>query len=475
MCNEPSNRSAQIIRAEEIQRQIQSGEEVFYENTDIEAWGTDISDDQDLAAPVCLKHCTVRGGEHSLPGCIVQPDTAVTFIRGVSESKLASIKGVQIEEALDSGDSIALVNVTVIGSVHRWNSRQPIQAGAFILENCSLREPSRALLDSMHIAEVDFTGPVCLDGVRSEGGISMVNNTFRCSFDLKAYPSSDPEATHSSIPSRIERRVKIAQSVFHSDAELDSVGFRQGLEIRDCEFRGKLVFFGSSSGRQLSFQGNDFLKEASFKGQCDVQGNWVFDGSRFRRGASFEEGVLQSDVSLEDCTIAGRFELPRRHWTTRSWVHRLLKWNDGLPSACQTSVSGTNVSDCSNLLFRRWVQDTNYVEQFRKRHAITHGIWFVMADCGRSAWPWLFWVTLIVASFACVYYHQGHGLFPESGPARLGRALLYSVSTMTSSGSDALSPHSLWESIAVQIQHVFGYIMLGGLISIFAEKMIRKS
>jgi hypothetical protein len=50
----------------------------------------------------------------------------------------------------------------------------------------------------------------------------------------------------------------------------------------------------------------------------------------------------------------------------------------------------------------------------------------------------------------------------------------YSVVTFTTHGFGDIVPRELWAEVAVTLQVIMGYIMLGGLISIFATKFITK-
>jgi hypothetical protein len=50
----------------------------------------------------------------------------------------------------------------------------------------------------------------------------------------------------------------------------------------------------------------------------------------------------------------------------------------------------------------------------------------------------------------------------------------YSVVTFTTLGFGDVVPKDLWAEIAVTAEVITGYIMLGGLISIFATKFIPK-
>ena len=53
--------------------------------------------------------------------------------------------------------------------------------------------------------------------------------------------------------------------------------------------------------------------------------------------------------------------------------------------------------------------------------------------------------------------------------------LYYSVVTFTTLGFGDIIPKTNWARLAVGAEVVLGYVMLGGLISIFANKLARRS
>ncbi|MCK5059517.1 MAG: two pore domain potassium channel family protein, partial [Candidatus Aminicenantes bacterium] len=103
-------------------------------------------------------------------------------------------------------------------------------------------------------------------------------------------------------------------------------------------------------------------------------------------------------------------------------------------------------------------------------------------DCGRSIWRWALWSLLFAVFFAFIYhnvfYLQDHSLFEAKHINEIWSGfsfLYYSVVTFTTLGFGDIIPKSGWLQFWVMLEVTLGYIMLGGLISIFANKLARRS
>lgn len=124
----------------------------------------------------------------------------------------------------------------------------------------------------------------------------------------------------------------------------------------------------------------------------------------------------------------------------------------------------------------RYVVDENYIREFRESgslEAVLYRIWRLTSDCGRSITRWLMviaGVTLLFAlAFAAVGVDTGaHG----GGPLT---HLYFSVVTITTLGYGDVLPSSAVGQVLVILEVCIGYMLLGGLISIFANKMARRA
>jgi uncharacterized protein YjbI with pentapeptide repeats len=126
-------------------------------------------------------------------------------------------------------------------------------------------------------------------------------------------------------------------------------------------------------------------------------------------------------------------------------------------------------------LLRQHVLDENYLHEFRMQsriHEWIYRVWWVTSDCGRSFLRWGLWTALLVSVFAGIYSivdvdFGEHETYISP--------LYYSVVTLTSLGYGDVLPTSPAAQLAAMIEVIWGYVMLGGLLSIFATKMARRA
>jgi hypothetical protein len=134
-----------------------------------------------------------------------------------------------------------------------------------------------------------------------------------------------------------------------------------------------------------------------------------------------------------------------------------------------------------------------YLLDKKERITKTHGIrkyidktlyflWWLFADYGRSFKRWAAWSFGFAIVFAFIYYFGFYLNYPlnfnvvhvsESFP--LFSFIYYSIVTFTTLGFGDIVPRTDWLQFCVMLEVILGYIMLGGLISILANKLARRS
>jgi uncharacterized protein YjbI with pentapeptide repeats len=175
--------------------------------------------------------------------------------------------------------------------------------------------------------------------------------------------------------------------------------------------------------------------------EADLEGSNV-------RGATFV------DARLSHARLRGLFD-----YTKANWVG--------------ADVHGVNFTGA--YLTRRTIVDQNYLHEFRvqsRLNAVLYWIWWATSDCGRSFLRWGSWIVLQVTLFAVLYRFVAvdYGEYPT-----VLSSFYYSVVTLTTLGYGDVVPASAAAQILAMIEVVIGYVMLGGLMSIFANKMARRA
>ncbi len=138
-----------------------------------------------------------------------------------------------------------------------------------------------------------------------------------------------------------------------------------------------------------------------------------------------------------------------------------------------------------NALFKRYAQDMAYVEEYKINSPFHYFLWKYSSNCGRSLSLWVFWCVIIALAFSLVFqFHLGGSqsfvlteLAKEPGydPRDWAPMLYYSVVTFTTLGFGDIVPRSQEAAWWVMAEVVMGYFMLGGLITILATKLARRS
>lgn len=134
-----------------------------------------------------------------------------------------------------------------------------------------------------------------------------------------------------------------------------------------------------------------------------------------------------------------------------------------------------DVDFCGAYMLRRAILDQNYLHEFRQRsgaHSVIFWLWWVSSDCGRSLLRWGACTAVVVAlfgigfSFAAVDF----GDYPTwLSP------FYYSLVTLTSLGYGDVVPMSVPAQMLAMAEVALGYMMLGGMLSIFSNKMARRA
>ena len=151
-----------------------------------------------------------------------------------------------------------------------------------------------------------------------------------------------------------------------------------------------------------------------------------------------------------------------------------LRAIEGFEKASWIGVDIRDINFAGAYRMRRCVVDQNYLKEFReisRFSEVVYWLWWITSDCGRSLARWCVWITLQLLIFAALFSYVGvdYGDYPTTISP-----LYYSVVTLTTLGYGDIVPVSSAGQIIAMIEVFLGYIMLGGLLSIFSNKMARR-
>ena len=144
-------------------------------------------------------------------------------------------------------------------------------------------------------------------------------------------------------------------------------------------------------------------------------------------------------------------------------------------SASWIGVDIRDINFAGAYRMRRLVVDQNFIKEFRESSrlaSLVYHLWWITSDCGRSMTRWCLLILAQVLVFALLYSVVGvdYGRHPTwLSP------LYFSVVTLTGLGYGDVVPSSPGGQAVAMLEVIIGYVMLGGLISIFSNLIARRA
>lgn len=133
-----------------------------------------------------------------------------------------------------------------------------------------------------------------------------------------------------------------------------------------------------------------------------------------------------------------------------------------------------------NERFKKAVREEAYIEEVTQAHPLGYKLWLLSSDCGRSIRIWSLWSILFAFVFAWIIFKIGLAgfAFDEQVTALIKGGDFWSFlyySTVTFTGFGDISPVTGLAMLVVVSEVIIGFVMLGLLVSIFANKVASRS
>jgi uncharacterized protein YjbI with pentapeptide repeats len=241
---------------------------------------------------------------------------------------------------------------------------------------------------------------------------------------------------------------------------------------------------GSCSAAGAGFESanltNATMFSAQLKGATFTKA--ILRGADMRRANLQDTRIREADISDVDLTrckmqsadLEGSC-VDKATLMDADLCHSRLRGLKGYASANWIGADVHGVNFTGAYLTRRTIMDQNYLHEFRtqsRANAVIYWIWWVTSDCGRSFLRWGACIFLLLGLFAVLFNFVAidYGQYPTALSS-----LYYSVVTLTTLGYGDVLPTSIAAQVLAMIEVVIGYVMLGGLLSIFANKMARRA
>jgi uncharacterized protein YjbI with pentapeptide repeats len=220
------------------------------------------------------------------------------------------------------------------------------------------------------------------------------------------------------------------------------------------------------------FQAN--LEEASFT-QANLR-DANLHCVKLNHGRLREADLAGADLSEADLRYAdlSMSQVGKTNFNNADLRHARLRMMRQFKKATWIGVDIRNINFAGAYLMRREIIDQNFIKEFRSYNWLTRLLyypWLWTCDCGRSMFRWCCCIGVLLFAFAYLYTFVGI----DYGDYMTGLSPLYfSVVTMTTLGYGDVVPKTIGGQIVAMLEVTTGYMMLGGLLSIFSNKLARR-
>ena len=257
-----------------------------------------------------------------------------------------------------------------------------------------------------------------------------------------------------------------------------------------CDLNNAILSFANLNGANLSATNFEeaYIEDATLTNTAMTGANFkksIMTNSNLKNAylvdAHFEGANLVA-VNLENANLSSvSFDQKIMVNLMRKSGFRLKEfWKRRYDLLLDTTIrcKGVNATTCyGSQRFKLFMQDQDFLEEYLetawgKKIFI---IWWLFANCGRSLSRWAAWSLIFALIFTLIFWSLGSSSFDTQHlKFNLLTMFYYSVVTFTTLGFGDIIPKTSTAAMWVTLEVIFGYVMLGGLITIFASKLARR-
>ena len=194
--------------------------------------------------------------------------------------------------------------------------------------------------------------------------------------------------------------------------------------------------------------------------------------------ATLSQATLMS-ADLNDANVSGVKYLDRKHDQNTSKWERFLTWLYPR-QIMRGKYRGIRVASCfGHARFKRDAEDQDFLDTLEEQWKGTWRIGLFWAwgliDYGRSMLAVVLIALIIVVVFGLIYFFSPDMISYGSHHKTLFSPFYFSIVTFTTLGFGDVTANGWLGEMVVSLQVILGYLTLGLLISILANKVARRS
>jgi len=310
-----------------------------------------------------------------------------------------------------------------------------------------------------------------------------------------------------------QKEVFFGNSVFQEAVHFRGAVFQSTCDFGDSTFEGPVFFREAAFRGKVNFRQTCFQRVADFN-EVKFLENTVFKNAAFREAAHFSQVFFRKELDFvqthfsaitvfNHSTFLGKTDFTSAQFavaasyrnvnytpnTIWQWLNNKRQRRSEEPT--EFYLDSEDINEVLNPFFKRHVADQQFIRAFKEQHPFWAQVWRWSSDYGRSLTLWALWSLLIALSFSLLYM-QGpswlseglQGMMPRfhqvtgenvHEPLTFWKSFYFSIVTFTTLGFGDVVADNTSARILVTLEVIFGYVMLGGLISIFANKLASRS
>lgn len=310
-----------------------------------------------------------------------------------------------------------------------------------------------------------------------------------------------------------QQEISFRRSVFEADLDFDETTMQHHCEFREVTFRGRANYHNVTFHKSVSFWRAKFHSAADFH-QAQFHDNTVFHEAQFQKEANFSRVLFQQTLDCTGTNFAGVAVFNRAtflgatrftgakfaavasfrdvQYTVNTIRQSIIsKFTKNSKNPTEFYLDSQHVDEVANPFFKRYVADQQFIRAFNKANPMLARLWRWSSDYGRNLGLWAFWSLFFAFLFAIAYmpfpswlpawipdwspqFHQATGKY-SGEPLTFWNSFYFSIVTFTTLGFGDVVADNATARLLVTLEVIFGYLMLGGLISIFANKLASRS